>query len=454
MKVNQIQNYQYYNKNGNRQNTVIVNNNACSSKNNRNIANINYAYFPNIAFTGFANSDFLKDLLNYNVPCLYCGEIMINPKEIHRIDSSDILAGPSKDAIKTLSKYYDRMHSKEKQIFKILSQLSETYPEKDFHDMLQEIRKDTLNMLRAEQAPIFDLLKSRASNLPYNEKNKFDVLISKTGDKLREVPTKVKFGRAEFAYKLGKLLENIEDQDFVENLKLHIESDFPHYSEPGAKEIQLKMLSDVNKSVRRKLSEEDIKYSKSFRDLFDTSASKIKDEMIVDPFNKKTFIYDLNQLLLNLPASQRDHLIRTAELLPTSNTSMAALIIKLSDTPAERIGLNLLYPSMGTIEHLKPRFCNGEDKLSNYALACSRDNAKRQHTKLFEYINNTPGSEFMIQNHFNSLIKIVKNGSFGKNKKIVKYIADLKNTIKEESNGMYEPDISKLNNNKKQRIQR
>ena len=72
----------------------------------------------------------LKDLFNYHIPCLCCGEEMLHPDIYMQMLDMKELGGNAADAVKFLEPYEGIMHSVEKQVFNMFKTMSKKYPNK------------------------------------------------------------------------------------------------------------------------------------------------------------------------------------------------------------------------------------------------------------------------------------------------------------------------------------
>ena len=90
---------------------------------------------------------------------------------------------------------------------------------------------------------------------------------------------------------------------------------------------------------------------------------------------------------------------------------MDAFIVKYSKESHNNIAKRLISTAVGSIEHIKPQFRNGEDKLSNYLLVSAAYNNNRQSMPLSEYImlNGDLNIEQNLQKYMNDVIKEVNN---------------------------------------------
>ncbi len=145
-------------------------------------------------------------------------------------------------------------------------------------------------------------------------------------------------------------------------------------------DIQLYIINQV-RLIGEKLGRDDIIY------LSKISKNMIQEKPVVIPFSNKAFQLDLVKQLKGLEKTPIYYkLTDIAKKLPDSASNKNSFITKHKYSNSETIGYYLLRPSVATIEHIKPTYDNGENNMSNWALACEHDNNKRMHTKLEDFL--------------------------------------------------------------------
>jgi hypothetical protein len=92
---------------------------------------------------------------------------------------------------------------------------------------------------------------------------------------------------------------------------------------------------------------------------------------------------------------------------------------------------------IATIEHVRAKSLDGEDKAKNWMLECGKDNWTKSNKPLTQQINENPLMLENLQKHFDKLIILVKQKRLDK-----KYVMDLAQTIFEETS--IRVDASKL----------
>ncbi len=129
-------------------------------------------------------------------------------------------------------------------------------------------------------------------------------------------------------------------------------------------------------------------------------------------FGRKSFLDSVK--VLKVPDEDLAKVIKVYQSwykLPASRNDMDAFIVKYSKESHNNIAKRLISTAVGSIEHIKPQFRNGEDKLSNYLLVSAAYNNNRQSMPLSEYImlNGDLNIEQNLQKYMNDVIKEVNN---------------------------------------------
>lgn len=322
----------------------------------------------NISFTSVDNSaigDALREL--GDVPCPYCGTRIIRGKEISHLKDSN-LGGKSKDAIKLLKPFEDRMHPIEKQVFGILEDLSKQYPNKNLREALDTVRPQHLENVKQQE---FDIFKNMSKYVNKNikdetQKSNLNKLINESVGIIEKQDENYIFRRRRFMEKLGNITKNMTDENLIK----------------GVKEI--------------------------------------------------------------------------AEELPKSQDNVSTFIVKYTQkdpkTKQEKssfqLGLALVEPSVGSLEHIVPRHPQdktkkgGENKYSNYIYASREWNTKRQNMPLDKWVTLHPEIKENMQKYMDAVIEKINSGKAMK--KCKEYPLIVAKTLEEESKGLLKLDTSKL----------
>jgi len=441
MKIHGIRNISYNNQNrmNNVRNNIPANNyNACNATNN-----VSFNYFNNITFTSIDNSENLRKLFDKDVPCMYCGKTMLSEEFINGPASKKILNGPISNVVKYIIPVQDSLHEKERDVFEIIKALAVEYPEINLHQALKTIEPTYEMALRVEQRPIFDELYELSSDLPLDAKKKFDNIMNETEKKLSLKPVKIPFSRREFIYKLDKICDSMTDKK-MKNALTERANGLPD-EKKAEYPIAKNQLSSIEQ-IENYIADKNFPEYDQIKDLCDISRKKINGIPVVIKFNRKSFIYKLNEALNNLKDKDlKEKFIKTADKLPTSKDNTSAFILKYADYPSSRIAKRLLKSSQGTIEHIKPFYKNGHNVTSNFAHACDFHNQTRQHQDLDIFIDKLPDVDIHIQNYIDFLIDISKEkDSFEKYDINPSHIIKISALIKTLSKNKLKPNINRL----------
>ena len=124
----------------------------------------------NVSFTSVDNTIVGKSIRELgDVPCPYCGTRVINGKEISHLNKEN-LGGASKNAVRLLKPFENRMHPVEKQVFNLIEDLSKKNPNKNLRQLLDKVRPQHLEIVKQQE---YDIL-NRMSE--YNQNNVKDEL--------------------------------------------------------------------------------------------------------------------------------------------------------------------------------------------------------------------------------------------------------------------------------------
>lgn len=400
----------------------------------------------NVTFAGIANAGKLKILFSYGLPCMYSGVEMIDPKRAQKLIKNGTFKQPVSNVMQAMKPYEPLITGIESHIYKIIKKESEKHPDFTLQDILKNLMPPFRKQLRKKQAPIFEQINELAQYLPDNARYKYSRLMDETNRKLLGQPIIVPFSASEFKYKLEKAKEDFSKRKEYKKIKivnkmLNESSRFYNETNYITLEHQKKVLNYLNLLYLRS----DLKDNEPMKNLMESSLDKVNEKRVVVPFSRKSFIYDLANIVNKISDKElKDKILAIAQTLPTSRESVPAYIIKFASEPSEKIGYRLLCPNFASVEHIKPRSCGGPDSMENFGGATSRENTERQNIPFPNQILRRPKTGFFCQKYIDRLIELVKKGIFEKNYIDTKYIKDFKQTIHRESRGWIDLDTSKL----------
>lgn len=403
-------------------------------------------YYPlNISF-GIANSAKLKTLFSYGLPCMYTGVEMIDPKKVQRLLKINAFDGPISEVMKKLKPFEKSLQGIELYVYRILGDQSKIFPNKTLAQTMKDISPIYNKKLQEKQNPIFLRLIFESRHLPEEYRYKFMQFMAETRDKIDHKPVEVPFSAMEFLYKLDKIKADVYKNKSSKAIKVinklvNEAGKLEYETNESTLEHQKQVIGFMRKIVKSSV----LKEKQQLHSLLDNADGRLNHKKILMPFNRKSFIYDLDVLLENLPDEElKIKMHNIAERLPTSREYTSAYIMKYRNESSEKIAYRLLWPFMASVEHIHPHSCGGADVMSNFGGATTRSNSDRQSIPFVEQIKNNPNIKLYCQRYVDRLIELANNGVFASNHIDVKYIKDFKRAIFTESNREIILDISKL----------
>ena len=414
---------------------------------NRQISDLKgMPYVYPVNFTGIQNSSKLRELFSYELPCMYSGVTMIDPKQLARMLKNQTFSQPAATVVEVLSKYQKSFTGMEAKVFDILKDRAAIHPDKNIQELLQEIEPVYRRRLRKKQAPIFRKLTEAAYALPEKYKRPFKQLMDDTDKKLNEKPIIIPFSSYEYKYKLTKIREDIISKGTLKEKKvmnklIKESKRFANSTNANTIENQKKVLAFQELILKKSV----LKNNEPLKNLIELSKSRLNREEVILPFSRKSFLYDLIKVIGDSPDKKlRDKLITIAQTLPTSQESVSAYILKTALETPDKIGHRLMWPSLASIEHILPKSCGGQDVLSNFGVATTRENSARKNIDFVEQLKRRPQARENCQKYIDRLVELYRQGVFYKNGISPKYIVDFRNTIYQQSKHTLKLDVPKL----------
>lgn len=399
-----------------------------------------------VSFSGssiMTGKDFKK--LSRYMTDLYTGGPMLESETLTEMKTQGYFRGPIKKVVQILKQYKIYLDNNELKIFELIEESAKENPKLNLTELFNSWYLKSRANLRKKQQPIFDEIKTLGAQLPKEHIQPFYDFMQKTDRKLYDEPIQQKFSMKEFVYKAEKLIDKISGSNCKRQmLKL------------------LQLLSDTNpKENNKRLSEGLIKNVFGFKDnvkiigkkksssynnffnLYETKPEMVQTKIIetirnlaeaqgykkiaqlcnsnIDmlnaktvriPFSNKTFVYDLSEILHDVPDKElTKQIMELSYKLPTSSENLDAFILKLNNADPDVIGDRLFNPSLVSIEHMKAKSKGGQDLMINCALAKRGINAMRGNEPLYVYL-----SKFPIENQYKyaqNLVKLNHSGEIG-----------------------------------------
>ena len=160
----------------------------------------------------------LKDLLNYHIPCLCCGQEMLHPDIYTKLMEMPELSGTALQAISVLEPYEKIMHPVEKQVFNMFKSMASKYPDKNLKELLQ-MKKDIHELALVKiQSVIFNKISFYRRILPKKMARQIRKLMINTNDIIYDPEPHKPFSRRIFIHKLKNIIKNLESKKIKEEI--------------------------------------------------------------------------------------------------------------------------------------------------------------------------------------------------------------------------------------------
>lgn len=416
-----------------------------SLDNLKNINDLSLMPAYQIPFTSVQNSSKLRILFKYNLPCIYSGIPMIDPKQISKLIKSGAFGKPSKEAVEVLNRYKECYSGMEERVMGIISARSKVHPEQNIKQLLNEIEPVYRRDLRKKQSGVFRNLQYAFSELPQEYQDKFAILMKETDKRLNERPILIPFSSYEFKYKLAKIKDGIvNDNDLkakkVMNKLMKESKHLKNSTNPATIDNQIKVMGMLDWILKKSV----LKNNKELQELIGTSKARLTNKEIIAPFSRKSFLYDLGRIIDDIPDKNiHEKIMNEAFKLPTSNEDFSAYMVKISGETPDRIASRIIWPYLASVEHIFPKSEGGADVMANFAGATTRENSIRKSIEFTEQMKRRPNTPYYCQKYVNKLIDLYHEGVFEKNRINPKYIEEFRDTIYKVSKGQIDLDISR-----------
>ncbi|MBO5738536.1 hypothetical protein J6R97_04270 [bacterium] len=403
-------------------------------------------YYVSQVNFGHKNTTELKKLFKLGLPCIYTGKEMIDSRVVKEILKLDFSRLSASSVCRKIFPYYERMNAIEKKVFMLINEQAVLNDNANIMNVIESLKMSLEGTLVKEQMSIIKTISAYSYSLDDNLRMELNGLLQKTEDRIHNIPTYCEFSPKEFMYKLNK----IKNDDYIkQDKKMYL-------AVCDLEEIYKKMdLDDNIKSIYR--NKKIINKMEAFIhntvlnnytpiiNLINISKAQLNGNKVLVPFSRKGFIFDLSNIINKSEDSEIKKIImKIANKLPTSKGSPEAFIAKYSKEAPEKFVYRLLWPSIATIEHLKPKSLGGIDAMSNYAGACAQANSDRMSVPFVEWVEKHPETAKYCQKYVDRLIEYANNGIFELENINIKYIDEFKKTIEELSEGVIILDTSRL----------
>lgn len=389
----------------------------------------------------------VRQLFQYGIPDMYSCRITIDPKTISKWLRNGMFSRPAIEVMAIFSNYPNSFIENELEIIKIITERAKIHTTMTMKEILQEVRPVFSRQLRKYQTPILHELWEEFEKLPEPYNSKFKKLLEKTDRMLNDKPVVIPFSSYEFKYMLAKIKKDVDNgtdlkAKRVMNKLIKESLHFSNHTNSDNISYQKSIFMFLNHIRKRSV----LKNNEQLSELFKETKSRIDKKEIFIPFRRKSFIYDLAKIIEDMPdEKEKERLIGIAQKLPTSRQSLSAYILKCSTDTNDKIGYRLVWPSMATIEHIKPRSTGGTDDLANLGIASAIENSDRKSTDFTVQLQLRPDTPVCAQKVIDRLIELYKDGIFEKIKLGVEYIKGYADTVYEQSGHSLKLNVSALN---------
>jgi len=399
-----------------------------------------------IPFTSIQNSSKLRILFKYNLPCIYSGIPMIDPKQVSKLIKSGAFEKPSKDVVEILSRYKECYSGMEERVMGIISARSRIHPNDNIKQLLSEIEPIYRRDLRKKQSGIFRNIQNYFNQLPQEYQDNYAKLVKETDKRLNERPVLIPFSSYEFKYKLSKIKDNIVNENDIKakkvmNKLIKESKRLSNTTNDTTMNNQIRVMGMLDWILKKSV----LKNNTELKELIGTSKARLTNKEIIAPFSRKSYIYDLGRIIDDLPdKTMHEKIMQEAFKLPTSNEDFSAYIVKISGESSDKIASRILWPYLASVEHIFPKSEGGADVMANFAGATTRENSIRKSIDFTEQMKLRPNTPYYCQKYVNKLIDLYHQGVFDKYRINPKYIEEFKDTIYKVSKGQIDLDISKF----------
>ena len=366
------------------------------------------------------NADILKALLAFKIPDLYSPVILLDQSSLNKIFEKNIFSSSIGKISKHLNPLTSSLFPTEYDFYNLIRNEARVSPNKSLPKFIKGIYPKYKKRLVSEQIPVFNKLKSLVADFPGELLEKYNYLMYISEKKINGEPVFIQFSVKEFKYKLNNIKKRImaspnADEHRAMNKLISIASLVPDIPKEIRKSPEFKFTKyeDKQKVMIKKFN--DYLYrsvlvnDKDLIELAENSEKRIYKVPINISFNRKSFIYDLQEITSQLEDKKLARLVnKTAISLPTSKQSLAAFVVKSAYRSPEQVGYDMLSPSLGSIDHLVASHNGGEDVLSNYALSSAYMNSLKAHKSFAEFYKHDKNIAEYAQAQVDRLIELFK----------------------------------------------
>ena len=377
-----------------------------------------------------------RKLLKYNIPDMYTGRPMLSPDFVEDLHSKNVFNRSIKDIVKIILPHKDCLQPVESKVFDIIQKTAKNNPALSLSDVMRMNYAKANQKLLKLQEPILKKLEELAKGLPENKHQEFQELMRTTRLMLNNKTIIQPFNKTDFKYKLKRFEDNIKlsgNDEEISTIKklIKMAGQFPYiknknkfYSNKIAQSQE--MISKQSQNIRCMISffeRSPLSKNEDLKKLLENAKTQIFGLPSLVPFGRKNFIRSINEIIKDIPDRELATKMHAAAIkLPTSQQAVPAFIVKASRSSSEKIGTDLLFHAIGSIEHIQPKSKGGIDAYENYGLSATIVNSNRGTIDMQTYLLAHPEAYTGCQKYVDRLIEL-------QNRKVLKKIGIPKSYI-------------------------
>lgn len=402
-----------------------------------------------VTFQGTAkNAEPLRELMYYGVPGIYSGKYVIPQEIIDNMVSKHVFSKNIRQIVKIMKPYENRLLNVESQFFSIVKNMAKTQPNYSLEDVIQAIAPVHNKRLIKEQVPIFEEISELSTLMPQEQQLEFDRLMDVVCKRINREPAILPFDLKNFKSELHQFLNEYSKKgkrnefDAMKQIMRIARKmpETPKLADKTSKAKRLKYDKKTTSLVRKRAdiltqmeliaTSSPLKKNPDLIRLFTQTRAKMYGTPIIIPFNRTSFIEDIQNITNKLEDTKLAHRINQVALkLPTSHESLSAFVMKHLELSSDRIGYNMVAGSSGSIDHLVPVYRNGKDCIENYAITASYFNSERAHRSIEHQLKKYPQAYLYCQKYVDRLVELYNKGVFKKVKLPKHYIHSFAKTM-------------------------
>lgn len=398
------------------------------------------------------NAAELRGMFKYGMIDIYTGLPTVDPELFEKFLQDRVFSKNLQSVVKLISPLKDCLHPVNSDFFALVENYAKIYPFQRLNEFVAKITPRYQKMLLDIQRPIFNELIEESESLTKQQKEAFVLLMDKTQKQLNNKTISYNFSKNEFKHKLKRIKDGIKERGIDDEISImtkiigmaeglpYIPSgrNFHHKRNKVSSHLvekQAIIIRQIDNYYMRSLLRDD----KELNELINSAKMQIYGIPVVIPFQRKSFIHELETITDTLSDSKYAHkLIAIARKLPTAHEELSAFVLKSSRMSPEKIGHDLLVGQTASIDHRNPvhpqkgvkNKQKGIDDLSNYYITSNFYNAERGNRPMHKQIEKYPKIYTGAQLCADKIINLL-NGGIVKDydRKLHQYLVDFADNL-------------------------